>query len=80
MYAVEFQTHITDGVIEVPELYRNQLSGSVRVIILAELLTKDAVGTTTNTDFTHLLTRLLAHPRPVLNFTPLKRDEIYERK
>ena len=52
MYAVEFQTSITNGIIEVPESYRCQLSGSVRVIILADVSTEN----TTTTISTHLPT------------------------
>ena len=77
MYAVEFQTNITNGVIEVPESYRNHLSGSVRVIILADASTQDALLSDTRS--TNLITRLLAQPRKVAGFTPLKRDEIYGR-
>ncbi len=36
MYAVEFETTIRNGMIEVPETYNDQLAGSVRVIILTE--------------------------------------------
>jgi hypothetical protein len=62
---------------EVPESYRKQLSGSVRVIILTDAVTEDGVLATTRS--TNLITHLLAHPRKVADFTPLKRDEIYER-
>lgn len=80
MYAIEFQTNITNGIIEVPASYRNQLSGSVRVIILTDTSTDttmnaEAVPTTPN-----MITQLLAHPRTIANFAPLTRDEIYERK
>ena len=36
MYAVEFQTTIKNGKIEVPEMYRQQLKKRVRVILLYE--------------------------------------------
>jgi hypothetical protein len=36
MYAIEFQTQVINGVIEVPEAYRQHLAGAVRVIILSE--------------------------------------------
>lgn len=78
MYAVEFQTNIMNGIIEVPEPYRHQLSGSVRVLILTDAASKDV--TTADARSTNLITRLLAHPRKVVGFTPLKRDEIYERR
>jgi hypothetical protein len=36
MYAVEFQTQITNGEIQLPEEWKGKLSGSVRVIVLTE--------------------------------------------
>ena len=70
MYAIEFQTKVINGVIEVPEEYRHQLAGAVRVIILSETPTSDE----------NIIADLLAHPRKVADFSPLKRDEIYGRK
>lgn len=32
MEAIKFETHIVDGVIRVPDLYRSRLAGSVRII------------------------------------------------
>lgn len=69
MYAVEFQTTVINGMIEIPESYRDHIAGAIRVIILSEMLTTDE----------NILTHLLANPRKVTNFIPLKRDEIYER-
>ncbi len=80
MYAVEFQANITDGIIEVPETYRRQLAGAVRVIILTNQPTSDAVIDEVIDSEPDMIARLLAHPRKVAHFTPLKRDEIYERK
>ncbi len=79
MYAVEFQTSITNGIIEVPESYRHQLSGSVRVIILTGTSNEGAITPITEVPSTNLITRLLAQPRKVAGFSPLKRDQIYER-
>jgi hypothetical protein len=70
MHAVEFQTTVKDdGSIDIPAAYRSQLKGTVRVIILAdEVITKSS-----------FISRLLENPRYVENFTPFKRDEIYDR-
>lgn len=38
MYAVEFQTTIKNGMIEIPEVYRGRLHRHVRVILLDEEL------------------------------------------
>ncbi|MFN0084015.1 MAG: hypothetical protein ACKVX9_01375 [Blastocatellia bacterium] len=69
MYAVEFQTKIEDGYIEIPTEFKDRLAGCVRVIVLTE----DQPG---NTD---LLDQLLANPIKLDSFTPLTREEIYER-
>jgi hypothetical protein len=69
MYAVEFQAKIKDGIIEIPEIYRNRLKGHVRVILLAE-----EEGTNEN-----LIDQLLQHPLKVAGFMPLPREAIYER-
>ena len=71
MEAVEFEAHIEDGIIRVPDLLRDRLTGSVRVIVLTEerdLEGRDMIG------------RLLENPRRVEGFKPLTRDEIYEQR
>ncbi|NJO83049.1 MAG: hypothetical protein HC828_09635 [Blastochloris sp.] len=69
MYAVEFQTSIKDGTIEIPSEYRNRFKGSIRVIILAE----------EQTEATNMIEYLMKNPIHAPGFTPLKRDELYER-
>jgi hypothetical protein len=70
MYAIEFQTKVKDGSIAIPEEYRDQLKGSVRVILLAEESTEkfDMIG------------HLLANPVDIESFKPLTREEIYEQR
>jgi hypothetical protein len=70
MYAIEFKSKIKNGVIEIPREYRNRLKESVRVIVLAE-----EKETTFN-----VIDRLLNSPLKAENFTPLTREEIYERR
>ncbi len=36
MYAIEFQTRITNGAIEIPDEFKGKLAGRVRVIVLTE--------------------------------------------
>ena len=36
MYAVEFQTTVTNGLIEIPDELKGKLAGAVRVIVLTE--------------------------------------------
>jgi len=67
MFAIEFQTHIKNGIIEVPTEYQNQISGSVRVIIL----TPDPA------QHTGIIARLLERSVQDNAFVPLTRHEIY---
>jgi len=70
MYAVEFQAKVKDdGSIDIPAAYRLQVHGTVRVIILTDAPTAKP----------SIIRDLLTHPRRVNNFTPFKRDEIYDR-
>lgn len=93
MYAVEFETQITNGHIVVPEAFRNQLFGSVRVLVLVENgfvspLHEGEAFVETNENMRtdearrpgeSLLAYRLRNPYQVNNFQPLTREEIYER-
>ncbi|MCB0092620.1 MAG: hypothetical protein KDE54_32255 [Caldilineaceae bacterium] len=70
MYAVEFQTTIKNGMIEIPVEYQRHLRQSVRVILLAEDAAQTAKG---------FIDQLLAQPLQVKDFSPLTREEIYAR-
>ncbi len=70
MQAVEFQTVIKDGTIEIPETLRGDLGERVRVI----LLTEDRTQTGEN-----LIDRLLTQPLRVPGFIPLTREETHAR-
>lgn len=70
MTTIEFQTYIDRGMIELPEVYQDRVKGHARVIILAD----DGDQDTDMIDF------LLDHPYRLDPFTPLSRDEIYERR
>ncbi len=69
MHAIEFQTTIHEGVIEVPKQYLHQLSSHAKVIIVMEEMPQR----------TGIVTELLQHPLKRQHFTPLNREEIYER-
>ncbi len=69
MYAIEFQAHVKDGVIQIPPQYQEQFQNNVRVIILME------PPSPTHT----LIDQLLANPLHIPDFQPLSRDEIYAR-
>lgn len=68
MQAIEFETVIKNGIIEIPPQYLKHLSKRVRVILLVE----QAPKATSN-----LIDQLLAHPVRVQGFRPLTREEIY---
>lgn len=70
MYAVEFRTIITDGMIEIPEKYRKKLKYSVKVILLIE----DIDEATSD-----MIESLLESPIKISDFKPFKREEIYDR-
>lgn len=70
MYAVEFTTSIKDGVIEVPEAYRQRFKGHVKVILLASEEIKDDDD---------IIRDLLAQPLVIPDFTPLSRGDAHAR-
>lgn len=67
MIAIEFQTRVTNGVIEVPPEYRDQLVGAIRVIVLAQTIAPSE----------GIIAELLERPIQDPSFTPLPRDELY---
>lgn len=70
MYAIEFQTKINNGSIEIPLEFRDKLAGEARVIVLK--LDQPAVGE-------NLIDRLLAKPIALDTFQPMAREEVYGR-
>ncbi|MDZ7704698.1 MAG: hypothetical protein U5L04_09485 [Trueperaceae bacterium] len=69
MKAIEFLATVHNGVIEIPEQHRAELRRQVRVIVLQDEPSGEP-------DF---IDELLDNPLPVSDFTPLSREEIYER-
>ena len=81
MFAIEFESKIRNGVIEVPAEYRERLrrkSGgdTVRVIVM----TSEAAEEDDRFDQPDMLYQLLNNPIQLKGFRPLKRDETYERR
>ncbi|QTA91793.1 hypothetical protein [Desulfonema magnum] len=70
MYAVEFRTKVTDGIIQIPEKYRKKIKNNVRVILLAE----DSADTTSD-----IIEDILESPLKLPDFRSFKREEIYDR-
>ncbi|MBR8828545.1 MAG: hypothetical protein DSM107014_11715 [Gomphosphaeria aponina SAG 52.96 = DSM 107014] len=71
MFAVEFKANIKNGFIEIPDAYKQEFEHKKNVQVI--LLKEEKV---TAED---LLEQLLSDPIEVENFSPLKREEIYER-
>lgn len=69
MQAVEFQVRVKDGIIEVPELYRNELDGHFIRVIVMKPTQKAAAG---------MVAELMKNPVKFEGH-PLKREEIYDR-
>lgn len=70
MYAIEFQTIVKDGKIEIPAEYQQQFNTMVKVILLVD----DAPSNSIN-----LIDQLLHTPLSVKEFRPLSRGDIYAR-
>ncbi len=70
MYAIEFQTRISNGSIELPPEFRDKLAGEVRVIVLKQ---------ESPAEVENMIDRLLAEPIKLDSFEPMTRDEMHER-
>jgi DNA-binding transcriptional regulator/RsmH inhibitor MraZ len=71
MSIVKFQTIIEDGNISIPTKFRNKIKGKVEVIVTIK---------EKNAEPYDILSELMENPIQDLNFTPFKRDEIYDRR
>lgn len=70
MHVIEFQAKPENGRIEIPAEHKDKITGSVRVIVVSQ---EKSTGTADMVD------RLLEQPIEIENFTPLAREEVYER-
>ena len=70
MFAIEFQAKVKDGSIRIPAQYEGRFTGPVRVILMTEesQAQSDLIG------------ELLANPLRMDTFSPLIREEIYDRR
>lgn len=69
MEAIEFKAKIKNGVIQIPEKYKNKIGKSVKVIVMSENITKQ----------NDIIEDLFANPIKVKSFKPLSREDMYER-
>ena len=68
--SIEFKATVNNGMIEIPEEYRDRLQGNVRVIVVAE---------EKQTPVANLIQELIEQPLQIPDFRPLTRDDIYSR-
>jgi len=69
MEAIEFKSKIKNGIIQIPEKYKNKIGNTVKVIVITEKKVKQ----------TDIIDKLLAKPIKSKDFSPFSREEIYER-
>ena len=69
MEAIEFKSKIKNGVILIPEKYKQKIGNTVKVIVITEK----------KTNRSDIIDKLLANPIKTKNFSPLSREKIYER-
>ncbi len=69
MEAIEFKAKIKNGIIQIPEKYKQKIGNTVKVILITEKKAKQ----------TDIIDKLLANPIKSRDFSPFSREEIYER-
>ncbi len=69
MEAIEFKSKIKNGIILIPEKYKQKIGNTVKVIVITEKK-KNRLD---------IIDKLLANPIKIKNFSPISREEIYER-
>lgn len=81
MNTVEFKTKIKNGIIEIPESYKTDLTNqeNVQVIIITQPPIAKQIPSGSPRQSSNLLHYLLEHPLKIDSFIPLKREDIYER-
>ena len=69
MEAIEFKSKIKNGIIQIPEKYKQKIGNTVKVIVITEKKAKQS----------DIIDKLLANPIKSKDFSPFLREEIYER-
>jgi hypothetical protein len=70
MYAIEFTTKVKNGIIEIPQQFRDKFRDAVKVIVLAD----EPADSSDN-----IINQLLNTPLEIDNFKPFSRDEAAPR-
>ena len=68
---IKLQAKVYQGKIEIPEIYQDNL----QMVEMVEIIIPDSLKNVSS----GIINRLLEHPIEIQDFTPLSRDEIYER-
>lgn len=79
MQAIEFETRVKDGVMQLPAGAQLTDGQQVRVLLLYEGSEQAAASPPTVGDGDGAIARLLRNPLVVPGFEPLARDEAHER-
>lgn len=74
MSTIEFQTKIKNGMIEIPEAYRQELLDFEMVEVTVKRVVKKK-----RISQTGIIARLIKNPILVENFKPLTREEAHDR-
>ena len=69
MEAIEFKSKIKNGIIHIPEKYKQKIGNIVKVIVITEKKAKQD----------DIIDKLLANPIKSKDFSPFLREEIYEK-
>lgn len=69
METIEFKAKIKNGVIAIPEKYKQKMSSVVKVILITEKKSKQI----------DIIDNMLQNPIKLNKFSPFPREEIYER-
>ena len=69
MEVIEFKSKIKNGIIRIPEKYKQKMGNTVKVIVITEKKAKQA----------DIIDNLLSNPIKSKDFSPFLREEIYER-
>ena len=68
MEAIEFKTKIKNGIIRIPDKFKQKNGNTVKVILISEKSPEQS----------NLIDDLLSNPVKINDFSPLSRDEIYD--
>lgn len=69
MEIIEFKSKIKNGIIRIPEKYKQKIGNTAKIIVITEK----------KTEHPDIIDNLLANPIRLKGFSPFLREEIYDR-